>query len=506
MRLGVALLLAGCTQSGTGVLLTVDGTAAVDQLSITAAFDGRSLDQVTPAAPSGPLTLPLTLLAALPDEDTSVRFTLVGLSSGAKVSSGAAGPFAVSAHTIRSAAVSLDSLALDGGAPDGGALDLAAPADLAAPPDLAGSGYAWRKSITIDRAMVGAAAPPAALADYPLLYSVIDPALRDVAHGGHVTSASGDDVIFRADDPAQCGGAPSCQLDHELERYVPATGELIAWVHVPSLATRAASADTVLYLYYGDSHVTSPTARPANVWNSGFSGVWHFDDDVAAATKVHESTSHALDGTTAGTWTSGQRPGQIGGSLAFNGTDAYVDVANAAPLTVGAGQDFTVSLWIKSTMPPVANQYPRMVCKAYDQTPLQSISLNLHNATTAATSPWYGETFSNGVHALVQGSTDVADGNWHLLVLARSGSTLFEYQDGVSTGTSGGAGGDLSNALPLRFGAMSDPASQKQFYQGAEDEARLSLVARSADWAQTDFASQSNPALFATTGAETPAP
>ena len=67
----------------------------------------------------------------------------------------------------------------------------------------------------------------ATLSDFPLLVSVTS---ADLA--AKVTDAEGDDIVFRAQDSTTCGGPSSCTLDHEIEKYVPGTGELVAWVRV----------------------------------------------------------------------------------------------------------------------------------------------------------------------------------------------------------------------------------------------------------------------------------
>ena len=77
-------------------------------------------------------------------------------------------------------------------------------------------------------------------------------ALRAVANGGHVQSPTYYDLIFR--------NTAGLQLDHEIESYNATNGTLVAWVRIPSLNP---SGDTTIYMYYGNSSITSPTAtRP----------------------------------------------------------------------------------------------------------------------------------------------------------------------------------------------------------------------------------------------------
>ena len=52
-------------------------------------------------------------------------------------------------------------------------------------------------------------------------------------------------------------------------------GTLFAWVRIPTLKV---GADTIIYMYYGNSTITSPTANPTAVWDSNYKGVWHLKE------------------------------------------------------------------------------------------------------------------------------------------------------------------------------------------------------------------------------------
>src|SRR5207245_2620664 len=103
--------------------------------------------------------------------------------------------------------------------------------------------FDFRKPIDINKEKVGTATAPTTLSNYPMLYSVTDPALRTTTNSGNVQKALGWDIIFRAfdaDNPGDniCGGAANCTLDHEIEKYDAINGILIAWVRIPVLRTQ----------------------------------------------------------------------------------------------------------------------------------------------------------------------------------------------------------------------------------------------------------------------------
>jgi hypothetical protein len=65
------------------------------------------------------------------------------------------------------------------------------------------------------------------LSNFPVLISITDTDLRDKAR------SDGNDIVFRWDD-GTCATGPCIGLDHEIEKWNSSTGELIAWVRIPT--------------------------------------------------------------------------------------------------------------------------------------------------------------------------------------------------------------------------------------------------------------------------------
>ena len=151
-------------------------------------------------------------------------------------------------------------------------------------PPSAGS-FGFRKSITIDRTKISDGSCGTTISNFPMLFSVTDADLATTVNGGDVASYDAPskdprDIIFRALDDDTCGGPGTspCTLDHEIEKYVDTSGEMVAWVRIPSVNTNAASSDTVVYIYYCNSDITSSTQNVSGVWDSNYVGVWHLDE------------------------------------------------------------------------------------------------------------------------------------------------------------------------------------------------------------------------------------
>lgn len=86
--------------------------------------------------------------------------------------------------------------------------------------------------------------------------------LKSVTNGGQVESPDGFDIRFELED--------GTKLPHEIERYDPVAGRLVAWVRIPQwdIAT-----PLTLFLYYGKAGLTATEADPAATWQD-YLAVW----------------------------------------------------------------------------------------------------------------------------------------------------------------------------------------------------------------------------------------
>jgi hypothetical protein len=194
--------------------------------------------------------------------------------------------------------------------------------------------YSCNTQITINSAKVVGSAD---FTDFPVLISLTDDSLKNTGCGV-ITDSNGYDIIFT-------DSAGTTQLDHEIEKYDGAAGELVAWVRVPTLSV---SADTVIYVYYGNSNISSSQEDPSGLWVNGYVGVWHLDEEQAGTGTVglyQDSTSNNNDGNDYVSAT-GQE-GQIGGGQQFSGNGDSVQIPHDASLNLTDAM--TISFWIKPT-------------------------------------------------------------------------------------------------------------------------------------------------------------
>ena len=182
------------------------------------------------------------------------------------------------------------------------------------------------KEITIDHTMVKGSNN---LINFPLMISMLDSDLHNE------TQSDGDDIAFFEGINL---------LDYEIElfnqTYNNTHAYLVAWVRIPTLSCNA---DTKIYMYYGNTTMTSQE-NPSGVWDSNYKGVWHLSEDPTGM--IIDSTSKNPYGTTYGEMSLGDSVnGRIAGSLNFDGIDDYVKVNYTTNLNITSA--LTLETWVK---------------------------------------------------------------------------------------------------------------------------------------------------------------
>jgi len=377
--------------------------------------------------------------------------------------------------------------------------------------------FTYRKSITVQSGQVS----NGPLTNFPILVSMTDADLRTTANGGHVASYNAGtndpwDIIFEALDDTTCGGAGTapCKLDHEIEQYVASTGQLVAWVRLPSINN-----GTVIYMYYGNSCMPSSTQNASGVWDSNYRGVWHLNQDpTATAPQMRDSTANAYNGTAVGSFVSGdQQATVINGGLNFNGTNDEIQISAAA---LGANS-VTVSAWIR------VKSFSETTFAATGPANLGAVVFSTRNvdgdvSPTLVVSPASGGAgtqnglvFNNdsaGVAMGAKGNSEIALNTWYYAVgtFLRSGAGNFAGTWNVYLN------GTLNNAAPNNFnfagaatgnftGAtwrLANNAQWPNFSNVILDEVRVSNTVRSAGWIRTEYNNQNAPASFYSVGIE----
>ncbi len=327
--------------------------------------------------------------------------------------------------------------------------------------------WLYRKEIIIDNTKVDGA-----LTDFPVLISLSSDA--DLA--GKVQS-DGDDILFT--------DYSGVKLNHEMEYFDPATGELVAWVNVSILSS---TEDTTLYMYYGNPSCSSQE-NPENVWDSSFVMVQHLKD--ATTTTTNDSTSNLNDGTKKGP----DEPAETVDGQYFDGIDDYISVADNDGLDYGPDEGFTYTAWIKSNL---LSGYRAI------------LTHRTAGGGNAAIGLW---TSHNDLYVFVgnDGRTSTATAilevslltntRYYVCLTRSSPGDIVVWLDGNPYAI-GNCAGSITPVQDLYVGLHRNRNDFLEPFGGTIDEVRISNIARSSEWISTEYNNQQNPATFCSVGSE----
>ena len=340
--------------------------------------------------------------------------------------------------------------------------------------------WSYQKAITIGHTQVSGSSN---LTNFPVLISLVaDSNLAANAQSG------GNDILFT-------DSSGTNKLNHEIENFNPATGQLIAWVQVPSVSP---AMDTVIYMYFGNPSASNQQNKTL-VWDTNYRGVWHLAHGTAL--NAADSTSNGNNGTIVNAQAAA---GEIGGAASFNGANASVDLGGASGL--GITGPITAEAWINVTGWP-ANGYPAGVLGMGYSYASGRTGWMLEAGTDNGGNHYLGWSSNNGATHGVASPSTLATGTWHQVVGTFDGATWKMYLDGAANGSSADATAPVNTGDDVVAGGLSTNGFGTIFvFNGLLDELRVSNTARSSDWIATEHNNQSNPGNFLIVGTIQTAP
>lgn len=322
--------------------------------------------------------------------------------------------------------------------------------------------YSYYKTITIDHTKV-----PADQTNFPVLVSGVYSYLATVANSGNVVNANGYDIILSSTSTLDGSG----KLDFEVESYDPVTGTVNIWVKVPTLSS---SADTVIYLLYGNPAVFADQSNKNATWDSNFTQVNHMNQ--ASSAEILDSTSNGNNSTSNnGTSISGP----WGKALQFVSASSQ---CAEFPAPFSSVAYMTFSTWIK--LPNTSNYGI-----GYEARNGSYFGVLLYTLITSG----YASEYVNQPSANTSANGAVAaDGTWHYIAVTADGTDLNLYVDANAVVASG------FTTTPLIDWGIGRVAQDNggSFYNGSNKELRVSNIARSANWLLTEYYNQSSPSTF----------
>jgi hypothetical protein len=323
--------------------------------------------------------------------------------------------------------------------------------------------YTFLKTVTIDYTKCGGSDS----SNFPFLFNSTLSEFKTVANGGRLQNSNGYDLAFFSDSGL------TTPLDFDIDTYIGTTGQYVAWVRIPTLSH---TVDTVIYIGYGDSGISTFQGNTNGVWDSNFKCVYHLGDGTTIG--LSDSTSNANTLTNVGSITAAA--GQIGGgTAALNGSTQHF---TASGPTINAGSAITVSAWINQSSGTLTAASLFTVGSAGGANRIQA-----HCPYNDKHIYWDYGTWRADFDA-----TAFLDA-WVLVHLTcnASGSAFNIYVNGtqrVSTSTIP----PTSNETGLDLGHWSSSGFTKEQI----DEFRVATTERSADWITQEWNNQNSPATF----------
>ncbi|NLB54512.1 MAG: DUF2341 domain-containing protein [Lentisphaerae bacterium] len=265
-------------------------------------------------------------------------------------------------------------------------------------------------------------------------------------------------------------------LDFEVESWDP-NGKSYVWVRVPEL-----TASTTIYVLWGQEGVSLPScATDGSVWDASYKSVWHLNENSLDSTL---NNKHGTDNNV------NPVSGLIAGAYEFPaGKTTYI----ATPSNFsgyGIADSFTISCWFLAQSEAIQ----MLMCDGTSAT-LGGIYLSISKTDNSRVrvDTLTMLAYNDDIHVGLFGS------DWHHIALVYDGATVRLYFDGDVKWGPASLTGDLKSGNALVFLGGRSPGNL--LFKGLMDEARISSVARSADWIEACIKNQSENADFVNYGA-----
>ena len=312
--------------------------------------------------------------------------------------------------------------------------------------------WSYRKKITIHHDQVSAT-----LTDFPIMINLSSD--TDLALNAQ---DDGDDIFFILNGEVT-------KLSHEIETFNGGTGELVAWVKIPSLSS---TTDTELYLYYGNISAANQE-NTTDVWSNKYAAVWHLNESSGNAL---DSTENGISGTIQPGVTQGNT-GMIGKYYSFNGA-GWVNFGSPTTLPYGRSPK-SISAWAKTNTTAAGFRW----AAAYGNPSTNQAFFFGLNGTTLDGGGYGGDLTSNSFWTV---------GEWKQVNLTYTGTQARLYGNGVPLTSPINKGWDTI----INKAYLGRQVNNSEYWDGDIDEVRISSVDRSAEWIATEYANQNPLSTF----------
>jgi len=324
--------------------------------------------------------------------------------------------------------------------------------------------FQFRKSITVHTSK-----GYENLTSFPVLIDLYDTDLKNVAQ------ANGNDIIFT--------DFLGNKLDYEIEYfnrdYNSTHSHLITWVKMNLSSTHK----TIISMYYGNPYIENQET-PEDVWDENFVSVWHFSETSGIR---YDSTRNHIDGSPQDYDNDEATIGQIDGADEFDAIDDYIDTYKY-PFELGLDgrRPKTISMWINT------KDFDEGGIFEFGQhASMKYLALQTGSLPNSWSTDWGGFSSDFAITSLNQ---------WVYFVITYEDPIIKIYSKSIATKSaevqiSRSINLNIGNKVTLKFGMV-----RGNYFNGTIDEVRVSSVARSAAWIETEFYNQYDPNSFYSIG------
>ena len=176
------------------------------------------------------------------------------------------------------------------------------------------------------------------LANFPVLVRISPERISGFAYAD--CAAGGADISFQ--------DAAGNALDFEVDTW-DASGDSLVWVKVPSLSGNA----TKITFCWNDA---APAAHTSSATWSGYTGVWHLNEEEAGAVAIADATANGVNGTAHST-SSSKTDGKVGRARNITTNTGHTPASGVGGITIDSANmsaidavtpEFTVSMWART--------------------------------------------------------------------------------------------------------------------------------------------------------------
>jgi hypothetical protein len=267
---------------------------------------------------------------------------------------------------------------------------------------------------------------------------------------------------------------------------VNGSGEL--WFKAPFMS---ATVDNDFYIWYGKSGAISYNEDDIygthNVWSNGFVAVYHMNE--APTGVLRDSTRFSNDGVSSGSMTlSDLVVGQLGYSIAFDGSDDRINIGNDPTLNPA---QMSVMLWANNDSSIPDNCFGILFAKWGPN----AYHLNHQNACSGNAPQAYIDTTVSPGQVQVNHATNLNEDEWNQVGFTFNGNQLEIFVEGQFSNSTAITGDIETRANDTFIGAKQAVSSGFEF-DGGIDEIHVSDRVRSRDWIETSFHNQNGTTGF----------